>query len=78
MPRTERCGAISLFCFAFFRGKIGGEDLFQQQGAHIRGEGEVDGDPDEYTIDILPVPFKELTAEILEFSDLEHLIPPIE
>ena len=44
----------------------------------LEDENELTGDPDEYTIDIIPVPFRELTAEILEYSDLEHLIPPIE
>lgn len=40
-------------------------------------ERELDGDPDEYTIDIFMIPITEVTVELLEESDLEHLIPAI-
>ncbi len=43
----------------------------------LANEGELEYDPDEYTVDAFEIPFKELTAETLEYSDLEHLIPPI-
>lgn len=57
------------------------EDAFNAAATllnELADENELDGDPDDYTIDIIPVPFKELTAEILEYSDLDHLIPPTE
>ena len=41
----------------------------------VADEGELEGDPDEYTIDTIPI--TELTIEDLEYSDLEHLIPAI-
>jgi hypothetical protein len=40
-------------------------------------ERELEGDPDEYTIDTFTIPITELTVEDLEYSDLEHLIPAI-
>ena len=43
----------------------------------LDGENELPGDPDEYTIDTFSIPITELTVEILEDSDLEHLIPAI-
>lgn len=43
----------------------------------LRDESELRGDPDEYTIDTFPIPITDLTVEILEDSDLEHLIPAI-
>lgn len=43
----------------------------------LADERELDGDLDEYTIDTFSVPITELTVEILEESDLEHLIPAI-
>ena len=51
----------------------GGLDLLMQ----LNNEGDLDYDVDDYTVDTIAIPFKELTAEILEYSDLEHLIPPI-
>ena len=52
----------------------GGWNLLQE----LEDEGELEYDPDEYTIDTIAIPFKELTAETLEYSNLDHLIPPIE
>lgn len=43
----------------------------------LDNEGELYGDPDEYTIDIITIPITDLTVETLEDSDLEHLIPAI-
>ena len=43
----------------------------------LDGEGELYGDPDEYTIDTFMIPITEVTVELLEESDLEHLIPAI-
>ena len=43
----------------------------------LAGEGDLEGDPDEYTIDTFAIPITELTVEDLEYSDLEHLIPAI-
>ena len=52
----------------------GGWNLLKE----LEDEGELEYDPDEYTVEAIAIPFKELTAEILEYSDLEHLIPPID
>ena len=43
----------------------------------LADENELEGDPDDYTIDIFTIPITELTVELLEYSDLEHLIPAI-
>ena len=43
----------------------------------LADERELEGDPDEYTIDTFTIPITELTVENLEYSDLEHLIPAI-
>ena len=43
----------------------------------LSDEGELDGDVDEYTIDTFSIPITELTVEVLEDSELEHLIPAI-
>ena len=43
----------------------------------LSDERELEGDPDDYTIDTFTIPITELTVEDLEYSDLEHLIPAI-
>ena len=43
----------------------------------LSDEDELQGDPDDYFIDIFTIPITELTVELLEESDLEHLIPAI-
>ena len=43
----------------------------------LEDERELEGDPDDYTIDTFTIPITELTVEDLEYSDLEHLIPAI-
>lgn len=43
----------------------------------LQEENELDGDKDEYTIDTFVIPITELTVEMLEDSELEHLIPAI-
>lgn len=43
----------------------------------LDAERELEGDPDDYTIDTFTIPITELTVEDLEYSDLEHLIPAI-
>ena len=43
----------------------------------LEAERELEGDPDDYTIDTFTIPITELTVEDLEYSDLEHLIPAI-
>lgn len=43
----------------------------------LDGENELWGDSDEYTIDTFTIPITEVTVELLEESDLEHLIPAI-
>lgn len=43
----------------------------------LEDERELNGDPDDYTIDTFTIPITELTVEDLEYSDLEHLIPAI-
>ena len=43
----------------------------------LSDEGELKGDPDEYTIDTFSIPITELTVELLEESELDHLIPAI-
>jgi hypothetical protein len=43
----------------------------------LNDEDELRGDPDDYIIDTFSIPITELTVELLEESDLEHLIPAI-
>jgi hypothetical protein len=45
--------------------------------SELNNERELEGDPDEYTIDTFAIPITELTVEDLEYSNLEHLIPAI-
>ena len=45
--------------------------------SELDSEDELEGDPDDYTIDTFAIPITELTVEDLEYSDLEHLIPAI-
>ena len=43
----------------------------------LSDEDELEGDPDDYFINTFAIPITELTVELLEESDLEHLIPAI-
>lgn len=45
--------------------------------SELNNERELEGDPDEYTIDTFAIPITELTVEDLEYSNLEYLIPAI-
>ena len=52
----------------------GGQNLLKE----LEDEGELEYDSYEYIVDTIAIPFKELTAETLEYSNLDYLIPPIE
>ena len=43
----------------------------------LSDEDELRGEPEDYTIATFSIPITELTVELLEESDLEHLIPAI-
>ena len=51
----------------------GGLELLNE----LKAEDALDYEPYDYIVDTIAIPFKELTAETLEYSNLEHLIPPI-
>lgn len=41
----------------------------------LEDEGELRGDPDDYTIDAIKIPISKVKPEVLKGSGLEHLIP---
>jgi hypothetical protein len=41
----------------------------------LEDEGELRGDPDDYTIDAIKIPISKVAPEVLKGSHLEHLIP---
>ena len=43
----------------------------------LYNEDELRGDPDDYTISTFSIPITELTVDLLEECDLDHLIPAI-
>lgn len=45
--------------------------------SELSDEDELRGDPDDYFINTFAIPITELTVELLEDSDLEHLVPAI-
>lgn len=53
------------------------EDALNSAITHLNEldeEGELDYYPDEYTIDVFEVPLSQVSADVLSFSNLDHLI----
>ena len=42
--------------------------------SELEDEGELDGDPDDYTIDTFSIPISDVSDYLLSFSNLDHLI----